>query len=144
MTDTHQTFKVPADNEIVKAPIFWARCKYDFAVDGGAQGAITLFPDAAIPDESLILGAFINVGTAVAGVGASVALHINAADDIEAATAISGAPWSTTGWKAASDLPLGASPVQLTADRNVTATITAADLTAGVFEVLLAYLPPGL
>ncbi len=144
MTDFHPTFKVPGDNEIVKAPIFWARCKYDFAVDAGAQGAITLFPSAAIPDESLILGVYINVGTAVAGVGASVALHINAADDIEAATAISGAPWSTTGYKAAGDLPFGATPVQLTADRNVTATITAADLTAGVFEVLLAYLPPGL
>ncbi len=144
MTDTHQTFLVPEDNEIVKAPIFWARCKYDFAVDGGAQGAITLFPDAAIPDESLILGVYIKVGTIVTGVGASVALQINAADDIEAATAISGAPWSTTGYKTAGDLPFGAAPVQLTADRNITATITAADLTAGVFEVLVAYLPPGL
>lgn len=144
MTDFHPTWPTLEDNEVMRAPIFWARCKYDFAVDAGAQGAITLFPAAAIPDESLILGAYINVGTALAGVGASVALHINAADDIEAATAISGAPWSTTGWKAAGDLPLGAAPVQLTADRNVTATITAADLTAGVFEVLLAYLPPGL
>lgn len=144
MTDFHPTFKVPEDNEIVKAPIFFARCKYDFAVDAGAQGAITLFPAAAIPDESLILGVYINVTTALTGAGASVALHINGADDIEAATAISGAPWSATGWKAASDLPWGGAPVQLTADRNVTATITAVDLTAGVFEVLIAYLPPGL
>ncbi len=144
MTDFHPSFKVPEDNEIVRAPVFWARCKYDFAVDAGAQGAITLFPSTAIPSGSLILGAYINVGTAITGVGASVALHINAADDIEAATAISGAPWSTTGWKAAGDLPYGAAPVQLTADRNITATITAADLTAGVFDVLVAYLPPGL
>lgn len=143
--DHHPEGIVPEDNEVVRAPLFFARCKYDFAADAGAQGAINLFPNVAVPSGSLILGAYINVGTApTSGGAATLALSIEGADDIEAATVISGAPWSSTGWKAASDLPLGAAPVQLTVDRNVVATIGAADLTAGVFEVLVVYLPPGL
>ena len=144
MTDFHPSFKVPEDNEIVRAPIFWARAKYDFAVDAGGQGAITLFPAVAIPSGSIVLGVYINVKTALTSGGAATcALHVNAADDIDTAGVISAAPWSTTGLKAA-DLALGSNPVQLTADRNITLTIGAADLTAGVFEVLVSYLPPGL
>lgn len=143
-TDFHPTWPTLEDNEVMRTPIFWARCKYDFTVDGGTQGAISLLPAAAVPDGSLVLGAYINVLLALTGATATAALHINAADDIEAATAISGAPWSSTGWKAASDLPLGAAPVQLTADRNITLTVGTADLTAGEFEVIVAYLPPGL
>lgn len=142
--DFHPTFDVPEDNEVMASPIFWARCKYDFAVDGGAQGAINLFPVVAIPSGSLVLGAYINVLTApTSGGAATLALSTEGADDIDAAGVISAAPWSTTGRKAA-DLALGSNPIELTADRNVVATIGAADLTAGVFEVLVAYLPPGL
>lgn len=143
--DFHPTFDVPEDNECQNVPMFWARCKYDFAVDGGAQGAINLFPSVKIPSGSLVIGAYYNVLTPPASGGAAtLALSTEGADDIEAATVISGAPWSTTGRKVASDLPLGAAPIELTADRNVVATIGAADLTDGVFEVLVAYLPPGL
>lgn len=140
----HPTFKVPEDNESVNVPIFWARCKYDFAVDAGGQGAIDLFPEVAIPNGSIVLGAYINVKTQLTSGGAATcALHVNAADDIDTAGVISSAPWSTTGLKAA-DLALGSDPVQLTADRNVVLTIGVEDLSAGVFEVLVAYLPPGL
>ncbi len=144
MTDFHPSFDVPEDNERMKMPVFWVRAKYDFAVDAGAQGAINLFPSVAIPSGSLVLGVYINVTTVpTSGGAATAALHVNAADDIDTAGVISAAPWSTTGWKAA-DLALGSSPVQLTADRNVILTIGAADFTAGVFEVLVTYLPPGL
>ena len=144
MVDTHPTSTVPGDNQVVRTAIFWARAKYDFAVDAGAQGAITLFPAAAIPSGAIVLGVYINVKTALTSGGAATcALHVNAADDIDTAGVISAAPWDSTGLKAA-DLALGSDPVQLTADRNVTLTIGAADLTAGVFEVLVAYLPPGL
>ena len=137
--------KVPGDNEFVASRLFWAKCKYDFAVDAGAQGAINLFPSAAVPNGSLVLGAYINVITPpTSGGAAEIAVHVQGAGDIQAAAAISGAPWSSGGWKAVSALSLGAAPVKLTADRNVIATISVADLTAGVFEVLIAYLPPGL
>lgn len=141
--DHHPTWDVPQENEVKRSTIFIARCKYDFAVDGGGQGAITLFPDVAIPSGSLILGAYLDVQIAPVGVGATLALHINAADDIDADGAIDSAPWSTTGRKAC-DLALGSDPVELTADRNVTLTISTTDLTAGVFEVLIMYLPPGM
>lgn len=143
--DFHPEGKVPEDNESVRAPIFFARCKYDFAVDAGAQGAITLFPSVAIPSGALVLGVWLNVTTTpTSGGAATMALHVEGANDIETATAFDGAPFSTTGWKAATTLPFGAAPVEVTADRNVSLTIGTADLTAGVFEVLIAYLPPGL
>lgn len=145
MTVPNVSTKVPGDNETVPSPIFWAKAKYDFAVDGGAAGAINLFPDVAIPNGSLALGAYINVLTALtSGGAATVALHVNSAGDIQAATDFDAAPFSVEAWQAAAALPMGADPVLLTADRNVVATIAAADLTAGAFEVLLAYLPPGL
>lgn len=144
MTVPNVTAKIPQDNETVASAIFWARAKYDFAVDGGAQGDISLFPDVAIPNGAVVLGAYINVLTVpTSGGAATVALKLQAAADVNAADLISGAPWSTTGWKAA-DLAVGSAPIQLTADRNLVATIGAADLTAGVFDVLIAYLPPGL
>lgn len=144
MTDFHPTSKVPEDNHVVQIPVFWARATYDFAVDAGAQGAINLFPEVAIPSGSIVMGVYINVKTVLTSGGAATcALHVNAADDIDTAGVISGAPWSTTGLKAA-DLAFGSDPVQLTADRNVILTIGVEDLTAGLFEVLVAYLPPGL
>jgi len=142
--DHHPTFEVPAENEVMSTKIFWARCKYDFAVDGGAQGAITLAPNTIIPDNSLILGAYMNVIVApTSGGAAEAALHVNAAGDLDAAGVISAAPWSTTGRKVL-DHALGSAPIELTADRNVTLTITVADLPAGEVDILIAYLPPGL
>ena len=141
--DHHPTFKVPDDNQIARATIFIARCKYDFAVDGGAVGAITLMPDATIPSGSLILGCYINcTADVVGGAGTTGALHINSADDLVAAAVVTGAPFEAG--RFAGDHTLGSAPIELTADRNITFTIAVNPVTAGVFEVLVLYLPPGL
>lgn len=128
----------------MRMAVFWARARYDFAVDGGAISSINLFPDAAIPNGALIVACFINVITVpTSGGAATIALDSEAAADLQSAAAILGAPWSSTGWKAATKT-YATAPVKLTADRNVGATIGAAALTAGVFEVLVGYFPPGL
>lgn len=140
----HELSKVPGDNEISQVKLFCARAKYDFAVDGGAVSAIALMPSAEIPSGALILGASVRVTTApTSGGAATVALHVESAGDLQAAAAISGAPWSSTGDKAVTKT-FATAPIRTTAARNITATVAAAALTAGVFEVLVYYLAPGL
>jgi len=75
---------------------------YDFATDGGAVGDITLRGNS-IPSGAIIVDALLHVDTALAGATATCAIKTEAAADINAADAISGAPWSTTGAKRADE-----------------------------------------
>lgn len=115
-----------------------ARAYYDFAVDGGAQGDIPLRGDK-IPLGAIIVDALIHVDTVPTSAGAAtVAIKTEGAADINAADAISGAPWSTTGAKRA-DLTATSAPIKTTAERTITATVGTADLTDGKFSVLVEY-----
>ena len=118
------------------------KATYDFAVDGGAVSAIERGEDF-IPSGWIVVGGFIQVSTAITG-GATVAVHVQTANDIQTAAADSGAPWSTTGLKAIT--PKANTPestgIALTARRKITATITTAAITAGKFSVYL-YCVPG-
>lgn len=110
---------------------------YDFAVEGGAQGDITLRGDA-IPSGAIILDALLHVDTVPTGSGATIAIKTEGAADINAADAISGAPWSTTGAKRA-DFTATSAPIKTTAERAIKATVGTADLTAGKFRVVVFY-----
>jgi hypothetical protein len=111
-----------------------ARWYYNFATDGGTQGAITLRGDE-IPANSVVVDARVDVTTAVtSGGAATVSLDLNSAADLRAAATLSTAPaLSSTGVKALLDV------VKTTASRDVVATIGSADLTAGAFSVLVTY-----
>lgn len=113
------------------------RASYSFAVDAGAVSTINLLDAANVPSGFVVCGGFIDVTTPVTGPGASVALGLNTTTDLLAAAAISGAPWSTAGIKAIIPVMTAATAVKATAARNVTATISAAVVTAGVFDVYL-------
>ena len=116
-----------------------AVCLYDFSVDGGAVGDITLRGDS-IPSGAIITDVLIHVYTALtSGGAATVALKAESAADLNAADAISGAPWSTTGAKRG-DLTATTAPVKTTASRTPTATVATAALTAGKFSVYVSYL----
>ncbi|GAA2159361.1 hypothetical protein [Glycomyces lechevalierae] len=116
----------------------WARAFYDFAVDGGAVGDIALRGDR-IPSGAVILDSLVKVDTALtSGGAATVAVKVESAADVNAADAISGAPWSTTGAKRG-DLTATTAPVTTTAARTITATVATAALTAGKFSVAIAY-----
>lgn len=109
---------------------------YDFAVNGGAEGAIAI---GKVPAGSRIRGGFMDVTAAVTGAGASVAVHVEAANDIQTAAGIVGAPWSSTGKKAITpkaNTPESSS-ILTTVDRDVTVTISGAAVTAGRFVVYL-------
>ena len=121
-----------------------ARADYSFAADGGAVGTIALLGAASIPSGSVIVGGFIEVTTGLASGGAAtIAVQVEGAGDIVAATAV--ASW-TAGRKnilpaPASGSLTAATSVKTTAARDVSAVVAAAALTAGAFSVYLFYLP---
>lgn len=114
----------------------WITATYDFAVHGGAEGEIVI---GSVPSGTIIIGGYMLVETAVLGDGASVAVQVESANDIQTAAAISGAPWSTTGKKAI--VPKRNTPesssITTTAARNILAVISGAVVTAGKFQVRL-------
>lgn len=119
-----------------KNPLFALKVEYDFATDGGAVGDITL--GGSVPSGAVILGGYLRVVTApTSGGAATVAVKLEGAGDIVAAAAISGAPWSTTGYKDIIPDSTGSTAVRTTNTRAVAATIATAALTAGKFEVFL-------
>jgi len=120
--------------------------EYDFAVDGGAVGTITLRGSGGasmgnqIPSGSVITGGYIEVDTPVtSGGSATVAVSVEGAADLQAAAAVSGAPWSTTGRKSIIPAGTGATSVKASTSRSITVTIATAALTAGAFRVVVFY-----
>lgn len=115
---------------------------YDFGVDGGAVGDIPLRGDR-IPSGAVIVDSLIHVDTVLtSGGAATVAIKTQGAADVNAADAISGAPWSSTGAKRG-DLTATSAPVKTTAARTITATVGTAALTAGKFSVVVWYVELG-
>lgn len=119
-----------------------ARGDYSFAVDAGAQGTIALMGATLVPSGSIILAGYIEVTTQLtSGGAATIAVQVEGAGDIVAATAV--ASW-TAGRK--NVLPAfttgsvtAATSVKTTAARDISIVIATADLTAGVFKVVLFY-----
>ena len=111
---------------------------YDFAVHGGAVGTIDL--GLGLSKGCVVIGGFIRVLTALdSGGSATVAVQLEAANDIISAAAFDGAPWSTTGIKATVPVQTAATMKETTVDRNVSVVIGTAALTAGKFEVHLQW-----
>jgi len=114
---------------------------YDFAVDGGAVGTITLrSDDGPLPIGSYIMGGILEVTTALdSGGSATAAIQVEAANDTITATAFGSSPWSSTGRKSLIEVNTGATSVKTSAERKPALVIATAALTAGVFNVILQY-----
>lgn len=131
---------IPQD--VLSRTLLVVRGEYDFAVDGGAVGNIALTAGTPIPAGAYVLGCYIEVDTVpTSGGAATISINAESAGDCQAAAAISGAPWSTTGRKVGT-LTLTSAPLKTTAARNIVATVGTAALTAGKFRVFLFCLPP--
>ena len=119
---------------------YWAFGLYEFALDGGAVGDIALRGAPVIPSGAVIINALIYVDTVpTSGGAATIAIKTEGAADINAADAISGAPWSSTGAKRG-DFDADTAPILTTAARTITATVATAALTAGKFSVFVEYI----
>jgi len=109
------------------------KATYDFDVDGGAQGAITLNSNGVVPKGAIITSAFTDVRTAMtSGGSATVALAVGGVT-IKGATAFDDAAYTGL------DAHITA-PVQASSTGQIVATVATADLTAGVFDVYVEYI----
>lgn len=118
--------------------------EYDFATDGGAIGTIALRAvngtQGPIPSGAYVYGGALDVLTPfTTGSAATAALSVEAANDIVAATVVSGAPYSTAGVKAASVVLANATPTKTTAARNPSIVIATGTVTAGKLRLTLFY-----
>lgn len=130
------------DQEAGHVPVHVVEATYDFAVDGGAIGAIGL--GAWVPDNAIIVDSMIDVITTLTTAGAdagTIAVSVEAANDIVAAIAVSDVsnPWDA-GLQAGIPVGTVATAIKTTAKREITATIAVQAVTAGKFKVYLQYL----
>lgn len=116
------------------------QAEYDFAVDGGAAGTITLRSvdgqGNEIPTGAIITGGYIDVETSCASATGTMALQAEAAGDIVATAGQ--ASW-TAGRKDVIPDSTGSTAVKTTAARNLKLVIATAPFTAGKFRVVLFY-----
>jgi len=116
-----------------------AKFTYDFDALGGAAGDITLVGEP-LPYKAIVWDGVVDVITKLAGAGASVALTTSqSANDLITSAAISGSPWSSTGSKALVPVGDAANSIKMTAERAPKIVVTAADLTAGKFNLFIEY-----
>ena len=141
--DASATHAIPADTAVTISK--WAKATYDFAEHGGAISAIGL--GVTLPDNSIILDGFVEIVTTCqtantdAGTGA---LHIEGANDLRTATAVSsGTFWDGPLIKAIVPVGTVASYIKLTAAREITFTIVGEVFLAGKFNVWLNYVVGG-
>lgn len=114
--------------------------RYEFALDGGAVGAVILRGDQ-IPTGAIIVDTLINVETILAGgtVTDTVQIGAEGAADLQAAAARNASPWSTATPKRGT-LTAAAAPVKTTARRNLTMTINGTPLTGGKLTLVCWYI----
>ena len=126
--------------EGTRQPKTW-RGEYDFAVDGGAIGTITLRSnDGPIPNGSYVETGILDVQTLLTtGTAATGALQVEGANDLVSATVVSGAPYSTTGLKSLVPVGSGATSIKTTAGRSPAFVIATGTVTAGKFSLILLY-----
>jgi hypothetical protein len=97
-----------------------------------------------LPAHAIVVGGFMDVNTPFTSENtnnATIAIHVEGANDIQTAAAVSGAPWSTKGRKAI--VPKANTPestsVKTTVARQVTATVATSELLTGKVTGYLYY-----
>jgi hypothetical protein len=114
--------------------------EYDFAVDGGGTGTITLRSGDSrgnyIPNGAVVLGGYVEVDTAVASATGTVAVNLEGTGDLLPATGQAGL---TLGRKSITPAFTGAASLKTTTQRSLNITIATAALTAGKFRVVVFY-----
>jgi hypothetical protein len=111
---------------------------YDFAVDGGASGAIVLTNAATLPDNAVVTAITYDVLTTCTSAADSGTIAISVPTDGALTTAIAISD-GTNPWDAGAHLANVGLPKKLTAARKLGITVATQDLTAGKFVFAVQY-----
>lgn len=120
-----------------------ARFTFDPSATAGDRTVGAHGTGVTLPQYAVVIGGFFEVNTVFTSAAgtATIAIHVQGANDIQTAAAVSGAPYSTTGLKEIT--PKSNAPestgIKLTAAREITATVGTQDLTAGKLTGFLHY-----
>jgi hypothetical protein len=121
-----------------------ARFTFDPSGVAGSRTVDAHGTGVTLPINAVTIGGFVEVNTVFHSEGAdagTIAIHVEGADDIIAATAVSGAPYSSIGLKAI--VPKSNTPestgIKCTAAREITCTVAGQALTAGKLTGFLHY-----
>lgn len=118
-------------------PIGVAHAVYNFATDGGASCTPVL--NATIPANAILIGATVNVPTAVTAAGAAtVGVGTTAGSTTTSILAATGKA-SLTIDALINGVPTLAAPVKMSAAGQISILIATGPLTAGVIEVFVYY-----
>ncbi len=99
-----------------------------------------------LPANAIVVGGVVDVNTVLHSAGGdagTVAISVESADDIIAAAAVSGAPYSSIGQKAIkpkANTPEAAVDIKTTVAREITATVVGQALTGGKLTVYLYFI----
>lgn len=141
--DADTDWEVIVDRDEGKTVMKIARFEFDTAVVANRTIAAHGL-GVTLPINAVVVGGFFRVQTAFTSAETNtgtIALSILAANDLQTAAAVSGAPYSTTGLKAI--VPKSNTPestgILLTSAKEITATVAVAALTAGRLVGVIHY-----
>jgi hypothetical protein len=144
LKDVHDNFQLLKDFVSGAPGLGAVRCaRFEFDLGVAANRTVGVHgTGVTIPANAIVMGGVTEVNTAVTGdTNATLAQHIQGANDIITAAAVAGAPWSTTGRKAI--VPKINTPettgIKLTAAREITFTVGTAALLTGKITGYLIY-----
>jgi len=137
----------PIGSDIGLGNLRVARFVYDVAAkdSGGVNNNSTVGAHGTgviLPAFAIIVGGFFDVNTVItSSASGQLAIHVEGANDIQTAAAVSGAPFSTVGRKAI--VPKANTPeatsIKTTVAREITCTVSVGALTAGKLTGYLYY-----
>jgi len=123
-----------------------AHFKYDFSVDGGAQGEIIPASSPTLPNKAIVLWGIANVTTALlaAGGASTIAIGTHAGSAVNSLkVAASKTTYSLNAFLDLIPAFTAASVFKMSAAGQISITVATNDLTAGVMEAWVAYVTAG-
>ncbi len=140
-------FKAPVKFSGIDGLQFLGVAKFTFDAGVAANRTIAAHGTGVkIPANSIVVGGFFDVNTLFTSNGANagtIAISVEGANDIQAAAAVSGAPYSSIGRKAI--VPKVNTPestsIKITVEREITCTVAVQTLLTGKLTGYLFYLP---
>jgi hypothetical protein len=145
LKDAHDNFQLLKDFVSGAKGLGALRCAR-FEFDASIVANRTIAPHGTgvkLPIHAIVVGGFVDVNTAFTSAtnAGTIAIHVQAANDIISAAAVSGAPYSTIGRKAI--VPKANTPestsVKATAEREITCTVAIEALLTGKLTGYLFY-----